>query len=236
MLIVTVCRSGPEYGVRQAQYLHNQLKGRYDSVCMTDLPEIPGVRTQRLHYPSWPGWWAKMELFDVDGVHADRNVLYLDLDTKIVGSLDPLMRAVESFENLVMLRDFYKPERLASGVMLITPKARLEVWSRWRANTRKAMMENHPGGDGRVIEKFSRHALAWQDILPHNSIVSFKMHVVGPDNAYHRPGRSKGDGTIPAGALLVCYHGNPRPWTPNESHCRKSSDSCLDAQGLVQTR
>ncbi len=53
--------------------------------CLTDhnLPGIDTVKPQK----GWPGWWGKLELFDV----ADGPSLYFDLDVVITGDIDYLV-------------------------------------------------------------------------------------------------------------------------------------------------
>lgn len=209
MLIVTVCRSGPEYGEPQARFLHDQLSG-YESVCLTDLP-LPGIRTLPLRWPQMPGWWAKMELFDTEGPLANESFLYIDLDTVILGDLKIIFDAAKLSSRLVMLQDFYRPSRLASGVMYVPALSKFPVWGQWRSNYRRYIQDRLKRGDGGVIEKLYPHAQTWERLAP-GRIVSYKKHVVGPSNRWYREGRSEGNGTMPAGAVLCCYHGNPRPW------------------------
>src|SRR4029079_6492258 len=45
-------------------------------ICLSNV-DIPGVETQPLR-TGWPGWWAKLEMFDPSRDFGDR-ILYLDL-------------------------------------------------------------------------------------------------------------------------------------------------------------
>jgi hypothetical protein len=56
-------------------------------VCLSNI-DVPGVETQPLT-TGWPGWWAKLEMFDPSRELGDR-VLYLDLDVFVTGDLTPL--------------------------------------------------------------------------------------------------------------------------------------------------
>ena len=128
--VATVCRSGsiytPELWVDR---LYQQVRKWMPEVpwrfrCLTDTP-MPwlfedgvqragweGYKTiPMLH--DWPGWWSKLELFR-PGIF-EGLVLYLDLDTLIVGPLDPLIGYAGRF---AALSDFYTPDMAASGVML----------------------------------------------------------------------------------------------------------------------
>src|SRR5690606_11441757 len=126
MKIVSVLRTGLEYGVDQAHFLHDQLPR--DAVCMTNLPAIKGIETVPLEDVDLIGWWSKMELFNPDGPLGSEDLFYMDLDTVIVGDLNRLIAAVRGRRNLVMLSDFYHPEHPASGVMYIPARAKARIW------------------------------------------------------------------------------------------------------------
>lgn len=133
----------------------------------------------------WPGWWAKLELFRPH-IFAGP-VLYLDLDTLIVGDLSRIASYRGPF---AMLSDFYKPASLASGVMAWTPGPHTEaIYHRFREGVRTF--------EGRSDRWYARNAPTadrLQDLYP-GEIVSLKAHA------------RKG---VPDGARLVCGHGNPR--------------------------
>jgi hypothetical protein len=81
-----------EYVTRLAAMVRRWIDRPYRFVCLTDRPEaLPGVETIRIPSPSpLRGWWAKVRLFDPVIGLAGR-VLYLDLDTLIVGPLGPII-------------------------------------------------------------------------------------------------------------------------------------------------
>lgn len=84
--VLTVLRSGGEYGPQHVQAIQRQLKQWAPDAALTCLSDVdvPGVDTIPLHH-SFPGWWAKLELFR-PGLPAD--FLYTDLDNVILGPLD----------------------------------------------------------------------------------------------------------------------------------------------------
>ena len=214
MKIVSVLRTGPEYQGKHAQFLHRQLKQFGPSVCLTDLPQIKGVDTLRLQHDPM-GWWAKMELFNPDGPLANDDLFYLDIDTKIVGDIRPLLELVEGSHKMVMLSDFYHPQYAASGVMYIPKRIKERVWKYWidRADW-FVVRAKRPGrvGDQGVIQEAVPDALRWDQIAP-GKIVSYKKHVIGPGDPHWARGLSVGNGTVPADASIICYHGKPRPWS-----------------------
>lgn len=64
----------------------NNITQPYTFKCLTDRI-IPGVYS-KLSAHNWPGWWSKLELFEVatEGQH-----LYFDLDVVITGNVDGLV-------------------------------------------------------------------------------------------------------------------------------------------------
>lgn len=138
-----------------------------------------------------------MNLFDP---RIEGDILYSDLDAAVVGDLTD----IATRKNITLLRDFYRPGRLQSGLMYLPAAARAETWSRFH--------EQHIhiyAGDGQFMDSIWRdRADTWQDELP-GQVVSYKCHVMA-DNK--KPGKHIGTGTVPKNARLVCYHGNPRPW------------------------
>lgn len=82
-----------EYVERLYSMVTRALRVDFEFVCLTDQPKkMPkGVRPIEIRTPrpGCKGWWAKIELFK-PGRFGGR-VLYLDLDTLIVGSLDEII-------------------------------------------------------------------------------------------------------------------------------------------------
>jgi len=135
----------------------------------------------------WPGWWAKMGVFD-PALFSGR-VLYLDLDTDVVGPLD---WATEGEVGLALLSDFYRPGLAQSGVMLFEVGSETErLWRCWSSDPEGYMRRFR--GDG---EWLHAHAVAEriQDRCP-GRVVSHKVHSAAG---------------VPEGASLVCYHGSPK--------------------------
>lgn len=118
-LIVTVFRSGGVFEIAHVQQLHVHF-GKYPSVCLSDSI-IPGVKTIALR-SSWPGWFAKMELFGPEQNGED--ILYFDLDTLSSEKLSSYMYKGEFY----MLSDFVHPEKLTSGMMFISHYFKETVW------------------------------------------------------------------------------------------------------------
>ena len=199
--VFCVLRSGGEYKPNHVLRLHRQVLNHLpdaDFRCLSDI-EIKGIRTLPLIY-DWPGWWSKMELFrpEISG-----DILFMDLDTSIVGSFAD----IASINQLALMRDIYRPEGLQSSIMYIPEAAREEIWAEWIERPQHWMEIYQKGGDQAFLERFwLDRASRWQDLLP-GQIISWKSHV--------RPavyGDESGNGSIPADARVVIFHGKPRPW------------------------
>ena len=192
--IVCVLRTGGEYRPEHVRALARQVPGL---VCISDV-EVESVPC--IPMPEhWPGWWSKMNLFH-PSIRGD--LLYIDLDTVIVGDLSDLA----SLGRTTMLSDFYYHERPASGLMYLTESDRSKVWAAWTADPKEAMRKCMRHGDQQFIGEVLHDAQRFQDVLP-GRVVSYKVHVAKGLNK-----RSIGDGTVPVGASVVCFHGRPRPW------------------------
>ena len=83
-----------DYVGKIARAVARHLSRPHRFVCLTDSPTVPdGVeRIPLLH--SWPGFWSKVELHR-PGLFTGP-VIYLDLDTVVCGSLDPIADAIDA--------------------------------------------------------------------------------------------------------------------------------------------
>jgi hypothetical protein len=186
--VACVLRSGGDYDARWVHALYRQLGQHmpepWTFVCLSDDPDVPGYVP--LAY-GWPRWWPKIELF-TPGLF-DGPVLYLDLDTLVLGDLSD----IASYRGrMAMLADFYRLARGRrqgeSGVMAWTPCEHTEAVH--RAYVKRPV---GTGGDGPFIHRHVEHEYL-QDLYP-GQIASFKAE------ARNGP---------PDGARLVAGHGRPR--------------------------
>lgn len=182
---VCVLRASREYTPAHVQWLARQVPGL---VVLSDV-DVPGVPRLPLQY-DWPGWFAKMELFRPD---LTGPLLYLDLDTVVLGDLS----ALEGSDRSKMLSDFYRSHQPASGFMWLTDDDRARVWEHWMrdpaGHMRRAKTTQCWGDQGIIAEALPGVA-RWGD-----EVVSYKVHC-------------KATGHPPKGARVVCFHGQPRPW------------------------
>jgi hypothetical protein len=199
-MIACVLRSGGTYTPAHVQRLAAQARAWAPSepfVCLTDVA-VPGVATLALSR-RWPGWWSKMELFAPELFPMGMRILYMDLDTTILGPLEALLARPEPF---LVLGDFYRrppavAERgIGSGLMMWTAGALAWLYARFAADPEGAMWRAGSFGDQRFIEVQQPAVAFWEDVVP-GSVVSYKLHC--------RP-------VVPAGARVVAFHGRPKPW------------------------
>ena len=151
----------------------------------------------------WPGWWAKMNLFSPE-LKQLRPFLYLDLDTVVLQSLKDLVPPKDKQDKFVMLRDFYRPTQMASGLMWVPDTVLIdEVYKQWIKRP-KTNIKKYKGDQNFIssVVKGKGPDLFWQDISKPNYITTFK-----PFNAKKRP---EWRTEFPANSAVVCFHGKPR--------------------------
>lgn len=178
-------------GVYTAEYVERLREGVAASlrlphrwVCLSDDP----CGTHEL-IDNLPGWWSKLEVMALPPSFG--RVLYLDLDTVINGDLTPLAEVDE----LTLLKDFYRPDGLGSGLMMLPPKDRERLWDRWDGREREWMARFVIEGDQGFMETlWVNQAARWQMILP-GMVTSFKAHRLEER----------------AASRVICYHGRPKP-------------------------
>jgi hypothetical protein len=127
------------------------------------------------------GWWNKVELFRPRRFCG--RVLYLDLDTVIVGPIDEL---VEHKGCLHLDRWGWTEKVYGSGVMVWDAGEHAEVFERFTPEVPKRYR-----GDQDWMT-----SLGGWDALPDGICVSYRYHSIGGP---------------PKGASVVCFHGIPKP-------------------------
>lgn len=195
-MIVACVKWGDMYGADYVNVLFDMVNrnlmphdGKF--VCFTD---DPAGLDERIDVRSLPltlkGWWNKLYLFK-DGIfQSGERIVFFDLDTLIVGSLDHIVDYDGPF---ALLRDFYRPNGYGSGVMLWKAGALNGVWEYFEKNG----FPEIAGGDQAIIERSGIKADLLQDLFP------------GKFSSYKVDGFKKG-------AAVVCFHGEPKPHNCND--------------------
>lgn len=199
LTVVCVLKSGGEYGPRYVEAMRNMV-GRHLTlphkfICFSDMGE--GLGFQPLKY-GMPGWWSKLELFQVKGP-----VLYFDLDTVILGNIDRMGKAAMAMpENTMqMLTPFNQKRReageWASGVMA------------WHGDFRY-LLDGAPQDKGHAFYKGWDQVYIFTELLKHGVPIA----AVNRSASIYSSKRHCQNG-VPAGAEVICFHGNSRPHNTN---------------------
>jgi hypothetical protein len=195
-LKVCCVRTGDLYGLDYVYKLKSMVSRHltidHEFTCYSDT-EIPDIKCQpAVHH----GWWGKVSVFKEQGP-----LLYFDLDTIIVGSIDEFAEMViNSNREIFLLKPFVarsKPRTVwLSGVM---------GWSGDWSFVNSAFDANrHPkrfrgGGDqdyiSYILSSGGRVPVPIQDAF--KGVLSYKRDEVGNE--------------LPEGAKIVCFHGKPKP-------------------------
>lgn len=184
MNVVTVLKSGGDFKPQHAQALSRQVP---NLICLTDM-EVGGVDCIRLRN-DFKGWWSKLNLFDPNQIEGD--VLFFDLDTVILGSIEDMV-----FDRSMCLRGLGKPQTVESGVLFIKEEDKAPIFESFLRN-QKPMRQYQP--DAVILEQHRERFGIIQDALP-GKISSYKIHI--------RKGNPLTD--------VICFHGSPRPWDITE--------------------
>lgn len=185
-LILTVFKEGGDFLPEHVDRLRAQ--------CEQHAPDVDFLCLEGdLLTNDWPGWWSKMHVFTYHGV-----VLYMDLDTAIVGDLTPLIDAASDHDFIALRNPCDTPSMFGSGLMAWRGDMR-HVFDRFRegphGHMRRCTTRALWGDQGFISETETPDAL-WQDLLP-GQIVSWKVDCA--------------EG-VPPDARVVYFHSNPRPW------------------------
>ena len=201
--VACVLRSGGIYDAgwvaRLKKGIERNAKNVSRFVCLSDLE----VDCERIPLVTlWPGWWSKIELFR-PGLFTGP-VLYLDLDTIVVGSVDRLMEHPHRF---TAAHEFYRHKQLCSTAMAWNGEfgifedfsKRPEFYQQYydsRVSRRNGFI-----GDQAYIERYLVDYRIpfefFRDTAGPQSVASFKV-----DNCEQAPA---------LGASIVAFHGKPKP-------------------------
>lgn len=172
---------GDEYVEKLWLMVGRHLRQPFRFVVLTDEPLRHGdCESIQLSDPP-RNWWAKAELFRPG--RFEGRVLYLDLDSVIVDSLDELVQ----HKGIIHLDQWgWKQKVYGSGCMVWDAGEHTDIWSRFD----ESVMLRFRGD-----QDWMTHLGGW-DALPFPLVCSAKYHCKsGP----------------PKGASVVCFHGPVKP-------------------------
>jgi hypothetical protein len=159
-LIVACVRTGMKFPFMYVERLRNMVARHmslpYTFVCLTDQKErcTSAIFIDVLEI-GLVGWWAKMILFEPRW-RSTSQIIYLDLDTVIIGSLAPLTDVPDEFAILESpVRSHGNksyPCKYNSSVMVIGGGRCSHVWNRFDSKRSAYMLEHDRYGDQQAIE------------------------------------------------------------------------------------
>lgn len=204
--VVCVLRTGRRvtdkqpYGIQHVVKLRNgvaqNLRVPHRFLCLTDQveqAEAAGIDAVALP-EAWPGWWSKINLFAPDLLTG--STLYLDLDSLVTGSLDPLLRAEPG---VTMVSDFTRPHMMNSSAMAWVGDFSA-IWHTFRRDPAETMRHYDALPSARVGDQgFIHDRLNAENVR----ISTFNpAHVV----SFKRSARAG----VPADARVLSFHGTPK--------------------------
>lgn len=216
-MIVACVRTGEKYATKYVYRLRNMVASHLDVshrfVCLTDDADaLPGIETFSVD-PLLPGWWAKMELFKTKWRSGHR-VVYLDLDSVIVGNITPLAKLNVHFgicANFTLIHQQRVcitgkinsprqqwPCRYGSCCMTIAEGFGGYIWDKFNADRYQLMRRNYRLGDQKVIEEIEPSAQMLQPLLPDGFFLGYR------DLPEHKSEQ-------PPGAAIVIFAGSHKP-------------------------
>jgi hypothetical protein len=190
MKVICVLKSGGDYDKDDVynlkRHVKNHLTVPYEFVCYSDVEEVADVRLEE----GLSGWWSKLEIFKEQGP-----CIFLDLDTALFGSIDPLAEHAKSLSNKIVMLVPFNKRRAAIGIFASGVMA-------WSGDFSYLLDEFTGKGRFRGDQDYITSKLKTSgadvgylnDIQP--GIVSYKFHC------------QKG---VRPNTTICCFHGKPRP-------------------------
>jgi hypothetical protein len=225
MIHVICLKHGDKYDSRYVDKLYNMVLrntrrklGRdFTFTCYTDsrVGIDPAIRWIELPRKDLMGWWHKLWFFSPEFIITigPGQVLYLDLDTVIVGNIDEYMDYTSTQAPLAILRDMgtrnnQPPASVnwGSAIMSWPVGWGQEIWKEFTRDVGQ-QMRGHGHGDQGYIKYVvkPKDVALWQDILTGNSkVISYKWDIRDPNQGTPDP-------PVPPGTSIVCFHGRPWP-------------------------
>jgi hypothetical protein len=182
-------------------------------ICLTDDPEGLDQNIENFPIPEFgltperfkAGLWPKLSIFKPDLYGIEGRCLFIDLDSMIVGELEPLFQIKGDLLMIGGGRAWQHPKNkepeALSGVFAFDFGTQSQIFDIFCSDKNNAY-KNYEN-DTVFIEKHGQKISFW----PTELIVSFKIHLCQPFGKafFVKPMRPKASTTI------VAFHGKPRP-------------------------
>ncbi|OQR91927.1 hypothetical protein ACHHYP_04200 [Achlya hypogyna] len=188
---------GPEYVNRLLSGVRRHLRRDFQFHCFTEAPH--GLASDVLVHPlreGFTGWWNKAQLFAADSpVHG--RVVYIDLDTVVVGDLTALFSYTGNFGTLAT--DDMHNERRAGGI-----NSSVMIWTAGTCSDIFELLHQHWKAVAQCIYKFDH----WLEMVLCEHPVDFLQELYpGHIVEYMQSCQT----TCPADARVVCFPLEPKP-------------------------
>lgn len=203
---------------RLKEQVEKNLTVPHEFVCVTER-KIEGVKTIPMEWATFiPGTrFAKLMLFNPEGRLTGKRILYLDLDSVITNSINPL---VEREEDLVLWRNpnFGQPWRARYNTSLIlhTVGTRPEIYTLWKREHWIAPTVEQTLYKVREVTGYGGTDQAWVSHITSEKEAFWtdKDGVYGAGRLTKPDGELDGVGTeLPDNARIVFTPGQRTPWT-----------------------
>lgn len=183
----------------------------HEFVCVTDDPQglDPDIRVVKLWLnpvPNYgcenrPNCFRRIRAFapDMETIIGKRFV-WLDLDTVVVGQLDPLFDIPDDFK---MWGGTHPTTPYNGSMVLMNAGARAKVWDKFnpRVSPLKGRERGHIGSDQAWISYcLGSGEKKWDT---HDGVYSFRIDILAPKSG------------LPDDARIVFFHGRHNPWDEN---------------------
>jgi len=203
MSLVVACLDMGNYCGRGHRYVHNlraqvaeHLKAEHIFAVYSDSQEPygDGIEVRDPPAAGLKGWWNKIGLFRPNAWLDDERVIYFDLDTFVVDSIDFMADYQGRF---AMLAPYGLPginplfDGPQSGVMAWEAGFGAHIWDKFKAEG----YPDVPGGDQKFINDMALNPDLWQAKFP-GKFASYKL------DCQHG---------VPDGVAVCGFHGLPRP-------------------------
>lgn len=209
----------PTYVNTLANMVRRNLDTAHTFHCITDDAAglDPRIQTHSLPDFGFEGIWRKLMTFQDDFLRLNgQYVVSIDLDVVIVDSLNFL--AEQPDKDFIIARNWSKSGVRGSGSLYrLKVGSHTEIWDQFITDPEKAIDNHH--GKNRLIgeQKWLNAHFKEFNFLPDGKVVSYKRHckskgrIIRIGNFELLNTARFGKASIPDGASLVSFHGDPGP-------------------------
>jgi hypothetical protein len=146
-----ICDYGPEHVYRLKRGFERHLHVPHEFICITDFPELPGVRT----LPLWDKCrglggcfnWLYVFSEDMRGLIGERFAC-VDLACVVTGDVTPILTRTENFlihryQPAIKVKN-PKDQRYNGGFFLMNAGEKRSVWDEFNPKASPELIKNHP--------------------------------------------------------------------------------------------